>query len=55
MIRDMDHAIRVQRRRFQAGRTGIAKAVRRYLRRVHSKRYDVEAHDLVLRARDGGR
>lgn len=50
MIRDMDHAIRVQRRRFKAGRTGIAKAVQRYLRRVHGKRYHAEARELAERA-----
>lgn len=55
MIRDMDHAIAVQRRRFKAQRKGIAAAVRRYLLRVHPKRYDDEARDLVLRAREGGR
>ncbi len=55
MIHDMDHAIAVQRRRFKAGRKGIAKAVRRYLLRVHPKRYHSEARDLVERAQGGGR
>ena len=55
MIRDMDHAIAVQRRRFQAGRKGIAAAVRGYLRRVHGKRYRSETRELIERAQGGGR
>lgn len=47
MIHDMDHAIAVQRRRFKAGRKGIAKAVRRYLRR---ERYQSELRGLESRA-----
>lgn len=55
MIRDMDHAIAVQRRRFKAKRKGIAAAVKRYLRAVHGKRYYTELRDFERHGRDGGR
>ena len=55
MIRDMDDAIAVQRRRFKAARKGIAASVRRYLRRVHGKRYFAELSALESRAREAGR
>lgn len=50
MIHDIDHAIAVQRRSFKAGRKGIAAAVRRYLRRMHPRRYQIELRDLESRA-----
>lgn len=42
MISEFEHAVKVQRRRFDSGKLGIAKAVRRCLRRLDLKPSDAE-------------